>query len=102
MTGTEARRVAETRWTEPEGQRRIHPCPLFSVTKATGYSSTRTQGTLHIHVRKGAAVAKFWLAPLPEVAESHGLSAHELAEVLDVALEHAEEIERYWNEYFGG
>ena len=57
---------------------------------------------LHIHVRKGAAVAKFWLAPLPEVAESHGLTAHELAELLDVALEHAEEIERYWNEYFGG
>ena len=32
---------------------------------------------LHIHVRKGGAVAKFWLAPFPKVAESHGMSAHE-------------------------
>ena len=56
---------------------------------------------LHIHVRKGGAVAKFWLAPFPEVAESHGLSAHELHELLDVAVQHRLEIERYWNEYFG-
>jgi hypothetical protein len=56
---------------------------------------------LHIHVRKGAAVAKLWLVPHPSVADSHGLSAHELKELLDVALEHKDEIERYWNEYFG-
>jgi hypothetical protein len=56
---------------------------------------------LHIHVRKGGAVAKFWLAPFPEVAESHGMSAHELHELLDVAVQHRLEIERYWNEYFG-
>ena len=56
---------------------------------------------LHIHVRKGVAVAKFWLVPFPEVAESHGLSAHELHELLDVAVQHRLEIERYWNEYFG-
>ena len=27
---------------------------------------------LHVHVRKGSAVAKFWLEPVPEVADSHG------------------------------
>lgn len=33
---------------------------------------------LHIHVRKAEAVAKLWLKPHPSVAESFGMSAHEL------------------------
>ena len=48
---------------------------------------------LHIHVRRGDAVAKLWLDPLPEVAESYGMAAHELRELLDVAVDHAAEIE---------
>jgi len=56
---------------------------------------------LHIHVRKGEAVAKFWLEPEAQVAESYGMSGHELHELLDVAVEHKEEIRRFWNEYFG-
>ncbi|MFA5044133.1 MAG: DUF4160 domain-containing protein [Kiritimatiellia bacterium] len=55
---------------------------------------------LHIHVRHGEAVAKFWLEPMPEVAESYAMSASELHELLDIAVEHKAEIERYWNEYF--
>ena len=56
---------------------------------------------LHIHVRRGSAVAKFWLEPTPEAAEAHGMAPHELHELLDVAVSHVEEIERYWNEHFG-
>jgi len=56
---------------------------------------------LHIHVRKGGSLVKIWLYPLPEVAESYGLSAHELSELLDIAVQHKVEIERFWNEYFG-
>lgn len=56
---------------------------------------------LHIHVRKGQSLAKLWLIPYPSVASSYGLSAHELKELLDVAVQHKDEIERYWNEYFG-
>ena len=55
---------------------------------------------LHIHVRKGEAVAKLWLEPVPEVAESYKLSAHELRALLDVAMEKKDVIERYWNDYF--
>jgi alkanesulfonate monooxygenase SsuD/methylene tetrahydromethanopterin reductase-like flavin-dependent oxidoreductase (luciferase family) len=55
---------------------------------------------LHIHVRKGDTVAKFWLEPEPGVARAYGMSAHELHELLDVAVEHKEEIKRYWNEHF--
>ena len=55
---------------------------------------------LHIHVRKADAVAKFWLRPEPSVAESYGMSAHELHELLDIAVKHVQEIEGYWNEHF--
>jgi hypothetical protein len=56
---------------------------------------------LHVHVRKGSAVAKFWLEPAPEIANSHGMAAHELRELLGIATAHRAEIERFWNEHFG-
>ncbi len=56
---------------------------------------------LHVHARKGNAVAKFWLEPVSEVADSRGVAAHELHELLDVAIEHRAEIARFWNEHFG-
>mgnify|MGYP001593676229 CR=1 FL=1 len=56
---------------------------------------------LHIHARKGESVAKFWLDPEPEVAEAYGMSAHELCDLLDVAVERRAIIERYWDEHFG-
>lgn len=57
---------------------------------------------LHIHVRRGNSVAKFWLEPLPEVAESYGMAAHELRELLAAAVDRTDEIKRYWDEHFGG
>ncbi len=57
---------------------------------------------LHIHVRKGDAVAKFWLEPLPAVAEAHGMQSRELRELLDVAIENKQTIARFWNEHFTG
>ena len=57
---------------------------------------------LHIHVRRGSGMARLWLEPMPEIAESYGLAAHELRELLDVAVDHADEIERYWNEHSTG
>ncbi|OGH62540.1 MAG: hypothetical protein A3G34_13200 [Candidatus Lindowbacteria bacterium RIFCSPLOWO2_12_FULL_62_27] len=55
---------------------------------------------LHIHIQKGSAVAKVWLIPIPCVAESYGLTAHELNELLTIAVENREKIERCWHEYF--
>jgi hypothetical protein len=57
---------------------------------------------LHIHVRKGESVAKLWLEPLPAVGEAYDMKSHELHELLDVAVENKERIERYWDEHFGG
>jgi hypothetical protein len=55
---------------------------------------------LHIHARRGVATAKFWLSPQTNVAESYGLNSTELRELMRVAEENRELIERYWNEYF--
>jgi len=55
---------------------------------------------LHIHVRKGENVAKFWLSPDISLAESYGMNSTEHRELMQVANENRELIERYWNEYF--
>ena len=56
---------------------------------------------LHVHARKGEAVAKFWLEPEPAVAESYGMTPPELRELLSVAVENRELIREHWNDYFG-
>jgi hypothetical protein len=55
---------------------------------------------LHIHVRKGEALAKFWLEPEVKVAESYAMSSSELSELMKVADNNKGLIKRYWNEYF--
>lgn len=55
---------------------------------------------MHIHVRKGEAVAKLWLEPEAGVAEAYEMTSPELYELLDVAIKNKEMIERYWNEHF--
>jgi hypothetical protein len=56
---------------------------------------------LHVHVRKGEAVAKIWLEPKPAVSNSYGMSAAELRGLLDIAVENRGLIERFWDEHFG-
>ncbi len=56
---------------------------------------------LHIHVRKGEALAKYWLGPEVKLAESFGFNSSELKEIFDVVFENKELIKRRWYEYFG-
>ncbi len=55
---------------------------------------------LHIHVRKGEAVAKFWLEPEPAVASNYALSSSELSELLEIAIDNKQKIRRFWDEHF--
>jgi hypothetical protein len=55
---------------------------------------------LHIHVRRGDAIAKFWVLPQVYLAESYGMSSSELSELRRVVEENKELIGRFWNEYF--
>jgi len=56
---------------------------------------------LHIHIRKGESVAKFWLEPQAELAESYGMDSAELAELMKIADENKEIIRSYWNDHLG-
>ncbi|MBN2679113.1 DUF4160 domain-containing protein [Acidithiobacillus thiooxidans] len=55
---------------------------------------------LHIHVRKGAAVAKFWLDPELCLAESYGLNSQEQGWLATIVASHRQEIEEAWHEFF--
>lgn len=55
----------------------------------------------HIHVLKGEGEAKFWLRPDVALADSHGFSRRELAELARIVEARRDEIERAWHEHFG-
>lgn len=50
---------------------------------------------MNIHVRNGEATAKFWLLPRISLAESYGMNASELHELMRVAEKNKQLIERY-------
>jgi Domain of unknown function (DUF4160) len=54
----------------------------------------------HVHVRKGAATAKFWLEPEVLVASSNGFDARTLRELTAQVRDHKLLIERTWDEHF--
>ena len=55
---------------------------------------------LHIHVRKGKIIAKFWLEPEPKIAYSYGFTPKLLRLLLKIAINHKEDIQRAWDEHF--
>ncbi|MGD9584755.1 MAG: DUF4160 domain-containing protein [Lysobacterales bacterium] len=54
----------------------------------------------HIHVDRDDAEAKIWLRPHPSIAVNEGFDARTLRQLLDIVLQHREQIERAWNAYF--
>jgi len=56
---------------------------------------------LHIHIRKGEAVAKFWVEPEVKLASSYGMTSSELTELAGIVSDNRETIERAWHEFFG-
>ncbi len=55
---------------------------------------------VHIHVRCGERLAKFWIDPRVELAESYGFSATELNKIAKLIVRNSSEIKDYWDEYF--
>ncbi|MBI3974544.1 MAG: DUF4160 domain-containing protein [Chloroflexi bacterium] len=56
---------------------------------------------VHVHVRRGDALVKFWLDPSVRLADSHGFTPGELREIDSVMRENEAAIRRAWNDYFG-
>ncbi len=55
---------------------------------------------LHIHVRHGEAIAKFWILPEVCLVDSYAMKSSELRELAKTIGNNKEIIERSWNEYF--
>ena len=55
---------------------------------------------IHVHVRSADGEAKLWLEPVVAIAVSTGYDAATLRELVDVASENRELIERAWHEHF--
>jgi hypothetical protein len=56
---------------------------------------------LHVHIRKAASIAKYWIEPEIELAESYGFKKHELTEIQALVCEHQDLIQDKWHEFFG-
>ncbi len=55
---------------------------------------------VHVHIRKDGKLAKFWLLPCAQVAESFGFSARELNQIAKIIDNRKREIEEAWNDHF--
>ena len=55
----------------------------------------------HISVERDSAVANFWLSPVA-LARSRGFPAQELTNLSRLVVEHHDQFQERWNEYFGG
>lgn len=56
---------------------------------------------VHVHVRRGAARAKFWLEPGLSLASAYGMSPSELKELEGVVRDNSALIKERWDEHFG-
>lgn len=54
-----------------------------------------------MHVRKGTSVAKYWLEATICLAQSYGMTPHELNALQKVVEKNAEAIIHAWHEHFG-
>jgi hypothetical protein len=54
----------------------------------------------HVHIERGAAIAKYWLAPV-RLASSRGFSANELRTIERVVAGREVGLLEAWHDYFG-
>lgn len=55
---------------------------------------------LHVHVRQASAQAKIWLEPDVMVADSFGMTAQELRELVRVARQNKDAFAKAWRDHF--
>ena len=55
---------------------------------------------VHVHIRKDENIAKFWLSPKVQLADSYGFSAKELNWLAKIVYNRKIEIREAWNDHF--
>jgi hypothetical protein len=61
---------------------------------------SREEARLHIHVQSSDGEAKLWLEPEIELARNYELSAQDLSRVLQLVVDHEQEIRDAWRRHF--
>lgn len=62
---------------------------------------SREERRIHVHVQSADGEAKFWMEPEIELARTHGLSEPDLSRVVELIVEHEQEIRDAWSSHFG-
>ncbi len=62
---------------------------------------SREEERIHVHVQSADGEAKVWIEPDIEPARNYGLSDKDLSRVLDLIVEHEQEIRDAWSHHFG-
>jgi hypothetical protein len=57
---------------------------------------------IHVHVRGGGALAKFWVEPAVALAENHGFTAPQLREIEQLVRSNAASLARTRHDHFSG
>jgi Domain of unknown function (DUF4160) len=61
---------------------------------------SREEARLHIHVQSSDGEAKFWIEPEIGLARNYELSAQDLSRVLQLVVDHEQEIRDAWRRHF--
>ena len=64
------------------------------------YFFSREETRMHVHVQSQNGEAKFWLEPTLELAQSAGLTKHEINEAFRLVQEHQNEVRSAWLKHF--
>jgi hypothetical protein len=62
---------------------------------------SREESRMHIHVYHAGGEAKFWIEPVVELAQNHGLSPRHIRTAKVLIWRHEDEIREAWNAHFG-
>jgi hypothetical protein len=62
---------------------------------------SREEERPHVHVESLDGEAKFWIEPEIELARNHQFSEQDLRRVLQLVVDHEQEIRDAWNRHFG-
>jgi Domain of unknown function (DUF4160) len=61
---------------------------------------SREEERMHIHVQSADGEAKFWIEPTIELARNHKLTSQDLSGVLQLVIDHEQEIRDAWHRHF--
>ena len=65
-----------------------------------GFYASDQDEPMHVHVKKGARIAKYWLEPAVKLADNSDFRSHELNKIRRLVSRHREYLIEAWHEFF--